>query len=119
MAISPQERHRLLLHEAVHRGTPGDLEFYAGECLPEHRILELGCGTGRILGALPRGSVRVGLDRDGPKLQLGRERWPHVEFLRGDACSFSLGARFDRVLIPFNTLFALGGWAPARCTWAR
>lgn len=98
------------LYIALHRGTPGDIEFYLRACAGAERVLELGCGYGRVLEALARAGHRVvGLDRDA---ELGEVARRAVSPLGGrvvlaEMTSFDLGERFDRVIIPFNGLYCL------------
>lgn len=100
---------RLQLYDLVHRGTPGDRTFYRDVCKGAEEILELGCGTGRVLGALGGHGARVtGLDIDLDRLDLARESAPGATLVLGDMGSFSIPERFDRILIPYNGLFALG-----------
>ncbi|RPI34751.1 MAG: class I SAM-dependent methyltransferase [Chloroflexota bacterium] len=76
-------------------------------------ILELGCGTGRILASLARaGYPVVGLDIDADmlaylkaNLPAGLEPAPHV-FL-ADMASFCLGREFPLIIMPCNTLSSL------------
>ncbi len=75
-------------------------------------VLELGCGTGRLLCALASDGHRpVGLDRSAEMLavlraRLGRGALRHrrVAILRADLRRFALRRRFDLVIIAFNTL---------------
>ena len=51
------------LYYVTHTGVPGDLEFYLGELTHEMRILELGCGAGRLTRhLLEKGHEVVALD---------------------------------------------------------
>ena len=99
------------LYELVHRGTAGDLSFYARSCRGARRVLELGCGYGRVLAALQDepGLELCGLDRDSELLARARNRLPEsVELVPGDMCNFDLdGRRFDRILIPHSGLYCL------------
>jgi SAM-dependent methyltransferase len=112
------------LYELVHRGTPGDLEFYRRACADADNVLELGCGYGRVLMALAGLGLSVtGLDRDPELLALGEEHAgrlgksvaSRIEFVLGDMTDFDLisGARsrergtFDRILIPYSGLYCL------------
>ena len=47
------------LYYATHTGVPGDIEFYLGELKPVIRILELGCGAGRLTRHLLEGGHEV------------------------------------------------------------
>lgn len=63
------------------------------------RVLELGCGTGRNLEALPPGCRAVAVDPWLPSLRRARRRAPHVALLcaRAEALPFRDGA-FDTVI---------------------
>lgn len=89
-----------------------DLEFYR-ELAQEKRgpILELGCGTGRIVLPLAQDGHRiVGLDLSDAMLERARaklsgkaaEVQARVRLVRGDMASFELGEKFRLVTIPFR-----------------
>ncbi len=98
------------LYAALHRGTPGDVEFYLRACAGADSVLELGCGYGRVLGALAEAGHRVvGLDRDPALAQTARsavEPWGGRVVL-GEMSAFDLGERFDRIIVPFNGIYCL------------
>ena len=115
------------LYLALHRGNPGDLEFYRARCAGARRVLELGAGAGRL--AIPlavSGSEVVALELNGEMRALGeaatnravRAQQLSPAALRwhgGDMRTFSLGGeRFDRILIPYNTLYCLPNQAAQR-----
>src|SRR5687768_2177284 len=55
---------------------------------PPARILDAGCGTGRVAIRLAeRGYDCVGVDLDASMLEVARERAPHVPWLLGDLAS--------------------------------
>jgi len=76
-------------------------------------ILELGCGTGRVLISLAEAGHRIfGLDRDPAMLDYLRNRIPEsvknsVILIRGDLRSYCLASRFPLILMPCNTYSTL------------
>lgn len=80
------------------------------------RVLELGCGTGRVSLPVGRTGVRVvGIDRSTPMLARAQERVrrarlsARVSLLRGDIRSlpFCNSARFELVIAPYGILQSL------------
>ncbi|MEZ4265484.1 MAG: class I SAM-dependent methyltransferase [Myxococcota bacterium] len=66
-AWEPAARARV--YDLLHRGTPGDIAFYRHVCAGAASVLELGCGSGRVLVELARaGLTMTGLDHDPAKL---------------------------------------------------
>jgi SAM-dependent methyltransferase len=74
-------------------------------------VLEVGCGTGRVLIPCARaGAAMTGLDLSPGMLDVCRERLrqepvavqTRVELHQGDMRDFDLGRRFDLVTIPFR-----------------
>jgi len=63
---------------------------------PEGRVLDVGCGTGRFLGALPAHYERVGIDVSAEMLDRAREKGIEVFEASGDALPFD-DASFDLV----------------------
>jgi SAM-dependent methyltransferase len=107
------------LYAALHVGTPGDVEFYLRACQGARKVLEYGCGAGRIAIELAeRGHTVIGVDLDAALLQLARERKSAreaqlgralpVEFVEGDMTMFSKRG-CDRVIIPYSALWCLIG----------
>lgn len=109
------------LYAALHRGNPGDEAFYRAVCAGADRVLELGCGSGRILEALvDQGGQLVGIDSSEEALALARTRLPaSVRLQRADMETFDLGGGFDRVLIPFNGIYCLPDIARVRRTFVQ
>jgi SAM-dependent methyltransferase len=100
------------LYHLLHRGNPGDLAWYQKRCASAARVLELGCGDGRILLPLAQaGAAVVGLDRHAGMLDLCKQRFDQVglqvELIRGDMTAFALPWRFDRIIIPYNSIYCL------------
>ncbi len=80
------------------------------------QVLELGCGTGRLLLPLARtGHHITGLDQTRSMIRIAKAKiasesasvQERAEIIEGDMSSFDLGRQFDLVLIPHNTLMHL------------
>lgn len=104
------------LYAKVHDGTPGDVAFYARLAAPRARVLELGCGWGRVALALAEaGHEVVGLERDPAMLAEARRRAAaapaevrgRLRFVEADMADFALGESFDRVFAPFTSMYCL------------
>ena len=104
------------LYALIHRGTPGDAAFYAAACQGADAVLELGCGYGRILGAVAAAGRHVtGIDLDAGLLTLARagtqrlteQRREGLSLQQGDMRHFALPRRFQRIIIPYNGLYCL------------
>lgn len=103
---------RARLFRLVHRGTPGDVAFYCDRTRYATRVLELGCGAGRILGPIAeQGTSVVGIERSPFMLAAGQDTFgglpPHSRVELGDMRTFRFPEPFDTVIIPYNTLFAM------------
>jgi SAM-dependent methyltransferase len=104
----------------------GDVDFYAAYLRsPGERVLELGCGTGRVAIALAaRGFEAIGIDNSEPMLRLARlkrDRLPparagNVDFLQHDMVTLDVPARFHLVVVPYYSFnHVKGGDLRARC----
>jgi len=103
-----------LLYHAHHSLHPEDLPLWlelASRC--GGPILELGCGTGRVLTPLAEAGHRVyGLDKDAGMLAvlqrfLKPDCKPWVYLLQGDFAAIPLLAHFNLILMPCNTFSTL------------
>jgi SAM-dependent methyltransferase len=88
---------------------PADIPFYQALLpSPEASVLELGCGTGRVLVALARSCGFIhGIDSSQAMLQICRDKLGQSEKARitlGDICAFDLGRRFDLIIAPYRVL---------------
>jgi SAM-dependent methyltransferase len=94
------------LYAAVHRGNPGDVDYYRRVCAGVGSVLELGCGWGRIAHAVAAdGPEVVGLERDGGLRNIAAPG--PAELVAGDMRRFDLGRTFDRVIVPYNGIYCL------------
>lgn len=104
-------------YDAMHASLTEDVGLVLSLAARGGPILELGCGTGRLLIPLARAQRRVtGIDRSPAMLQLARERLRdepdnvqrRVELLCADMVNFSLvGPRFKLALLSYNTFLHL------------
>jgi SAM-dependent methyltransferase len=83
----------------------GEATFLAGLVPPPARVLDAGCGTGRIAVRLDElGYDVVGVDVDASMLEVARAEAPTLDWRPGDLASFDLGETFDAVLVAGNTI---------------
>ena len=96
-------RDEALLYSLVHDGAPGDVAFYQRLAKGAGRVLELGCGWGRVASSLECAEA-VGLEADPGMRELGASRG--FVAVDGDMRRFDLG-RFDLVIVPFTGIYCL------------
>lgn len=69
------------------------------------RVLDAGCGTGRVAIELARHGIEVvGIDVDPAMLATARERAPELDWRVGDLASADLGTGYDVVVLAGNVL---------------
>lgn len=90
---------------------PNDVPFYAGRVpSSESRVLELGCGTGRVTLPLLEHCASVhGIDHSEAMLEVLRRKSADLPESRlslhcGDICDFAFEERFDLVIAPFRVV---------------
>lgn len=82
-----------------------DLDYYvAAARIADGPVLELGCGTGRVLAALHANGIdAIGVDQSGPMLQQARARLKAGAALaRMDIRQLALRANFALALLPYS-----------------
>lgn len=91
-----------------------DLDFWTRLAESQHgAVLELGCGTGRVLSHLAQKSAPVyGLDKDYRMLKFLIENAPigllhNMRIFQADFTRFHLGMRFDLIFMACNTYSTL------------
>lgn len=104
------------LYALIHRGNPGDAAFYARHVKGAASVLELGAGYGRLISTLAKtGAAYQGLELDPAFLKLAskvRTALPEAQRKRvrlrhGDMRDFAFKQRFERVILPYSTLYCL------------
>jgi SAM-dependent methyltransferase len=98
-------------------GLEGDVQFYLEEARKAGApMLEIGCGTGRILLPIAQaGNTVTGLDRSPDMLAVLRHKLAkiapdvqaRVELVEGDMRDFSLGRQFSLITIPYRAFLHL------------
>jgi len=96
----------------------GDVNFYLDLCREAGEVLELGCGTGRVLvAAAQAGCAITGLDNSPRMLARCRakvDQLPSLErdrtaVVHADMTNFQLARRFKLVIVPFRPIQHLTG----------
>lgn len=109
----PEDSYYLAdLYDVTSPGVPGDADFYVEEA---HRadspVLELGCGTGRVLLSLAEeGLSAIGLDISHAMLAKAREKinacpgevQRRISLVEADMRAFHLDRTFELILIPYR-----------------
>ncbi len=101
------------LYHAHHSRYTEDLPFWLDLAAQSgDPVLELGCGTGRVLMPLAQANYHcVGIDHDLTMLQFFRARiggiTPHPWFFAADITRFSLSMLFPLIILPCNTYSSL------------
>ena len=83
-----------------------DIQFYKNNIAADAKVLELGCGTGRISHNLAQSGRKVtGLDLSIDMLQRAKSRiQTDVHYVCMDMCQIGFVSQFDHIIIPYNTL---------------
>jgi len=105
------------LYDYFATGQNGDVSFYVDEARKANgRVLELGCGTGRMLIPMAEAGISiVGVDNSPAMLHvaqrkingLHQEARQRIQCVEGDMRTFELDQRFDLVIIPYRTFLYL------------
>lgn len=105
------------LYDVRHAHLTADVQFYVGEARTVGgRILELGCGTGRVTLAVALAGERItGLDISSEMLTLAEGKCKELQapvqslasFHVGDMRSFALSEAFDLAILPFRSFMHL------------
>ena len=83
----------------------GEATFVARLAEPPARVLDAGCGTGRVAIRLAQlGYAVVGVDLDASMLREARADAPELDWRVGDLSELDTGELFDVVLVAGNTI---------------
>jgi SAM-dependent methyltransferase len=95
----------------------GEAAFVSGLLAPPARVLDAGCGTGRVAVRLAElGYDVVGVDVDVSMVEVARAGAPELDWRLGDLATLDLGETFDLVLVAGNTIPLLEpGTLPDAC----
>ena len=107
----PHDEYRAiadLYDHVVPYRTRTDIEFYVDAARESGGVLELGCGTGRVLLPTARAGIAItGLDLSSRMLEVCRDRLAaevqsRVELVGGAMTDFDFGRSFRLVTTPFR-----------------
>jgi SAM-dependent methyltransferase len=122
------------VYDLEHEGDDQDIAFFIrfAERVRARRVLELGCGSGRVTVPLAEyaarnGATLVGLDESDAMLaQAARkleaaspEAKPAASLVTGDMRTYDATARFDLILVPCGTLSHLLDLDEQLAVWRR
>ena len=72
---------------------------------PPYRVMDAGCGTGRLAIELAkRGVETVGVDLDEVMLSQARKKAPHLDWRLSDLSQVELGTDFDAIVLAGNVM---------------
>lgn len=110
--MSEYDRMDAGIYDSFSTGLEGDEAFYLEEAAgAEGPVLEIGCGTGRIMVPIAESGVPiVGLDRAPAMLEVARHKMDalpdetkrRMEIVEGDMRTFSLERRFPLAIMPYR-----------------
>lgn len=75
-----------------------EMEYLASKVPPGSKVLDIGCGNGRLIQALPEDIQYLGVDLSGELIREARKLYPNKRFLTGDFLSLpyaKLGRDYD------------------------
>ncbi len=90
-------------YDILYSDLSDDIEFYTKN-IRDGSVLELMCGTGRIIANLKHIEDRWGLDIDERMLSQVKAKDKNVNIILGDVKDFSLNKKFDNIIIGLNSI---------------
>jgi len=117
MKMKEYDRIDASFYDYYATGLEGDQKFYVEEALiAGSPVLELACGTGRILIPIAEAGISiVGLDLAPSMLKIAQQKisrlspdvQARIEIIKGDMKDFSLGRKFNLIMIPYRSFLYL------------
>lgn len=78
-----------------------DFRFYKNEV--KGKILDLGCGTGRVTDELSKYFPDItGLDISKTFIESNKKRMPYINWVEGDILSYKSEDKYDSIIFPIN-----------------
>ena len=115
--MTEYDAYKASIYDQYFTGVEGDVAFYSNEASRHAgRVLEIGCGTGRITIPLAQSGVSVtGLDNSpemisvlkAKLIDLPAEVNNHIQIKQADMRTFDASHPFKQVLIPYRTFMHL------------
>jgi predicted TPR repeat methyltransferase len=90
-----------IAHQWLDISTYGFAQVERAVSLVQHKgtVLDVGCGTGRLMGLLGKHGYRPdGLDVSTAMIALARERHPEARLYHADICRWELPRSYDLIL---------------------
>ncbi|MEQ8186624.1 MAG: class I SAM-dependent methyltransferase [Candidatus Eremiobacterota bacterium] len=111
------DRYDAKIYDYYSTGLEGDDRFYLEEAKKSGSpVLELGCGTGRILIPVAEAGIKItGLDASSSMLSVAGEKISRlksetrslIKLVEGDMRDFSLEEKFNLIMIPYRAFLHL------------
>ena len=115
--MTEYDAYKASVYDRYFTGVDGDIAFYVSEgCRLAGRVLEIGCGTGRITVPLAEAGVSVtGLDNspemisilEGKRCSLPAPVGKRLDIELADMRSFNANRLFKQVFVPYRTFMHL------------
>ena len=84
--------------------TKDEIDFYQHYFSLQSKILELGCGNGRLLIPFFQNGFNIlGLETSQNMIKLAKIKYPSIPIIQGDLTNFKIDQKFDIIILPNNT----------------
>jgi SAM-dependent methyltransferase len=104
----PEYAARFAAHAAAGKDMHGEARFVLGLLGGPGRVLDAGCGIGRVGTWLAsQGCTVLGIDNDPSMISVARESNPELAWIEGDLLSADLGGPWDVVVMTGNVIIYL------------